>query len=295
MTFNAPACITAAAFAFALALSGTASAQTDAPKPATTKVVATVNGEAITELDLAAALPDVRDSLGQYPPDQQLTALINSVIDIRLMARAAEAAGLDKTEENSRFLAYVRERTLRNAYLQDKLGTVVTDAAVKARYDAEVAKFVPGDEVHAVHILVKTEEEAKAIIARLDQGGDFAAIAKEKSIDTGSGAQGGDLGFFGKGAMVKPFEDAAFALPAGTYTKSPVKSDFGWHVIKVLEKRKESPPTFEARKEELSRALTREFILAEIAKLHAAAKIEIVPAEPAPGAPAAAPTPAPAP
>ena len=94
---------------------------------------------------------------------------------------------------------------------------------VKARYDEEVAKFVPGDELHVRHILVETEDEAKAIIAELDKGGDFAEIAKEKSNDPGSGASGGDLGFFGKGKMVQAFEDAAFALEVGQYTKAPVQ------------------------------------------------------------------------
>ena len=267
------------------------------------RVVATIDGEPITEFDLAAAEPDLQQALAQFPQDAQLAALVKGVIDIRLMAKAAEAAGLDKEPETAHLLAYVHDRALRNAYLTVKLQGAVTDEALKARYAAEIAKFVPQDEIHAVHILVNTEEEAKAIIAQLDQGGDFAAIAKEKSTDKGSGATGGDLGFFGHGQMVKAFEDAAFALDVGQYTKTPVKSDFGYHVIKVLEKRKSSPPSFDQRKEALSRDLAREIIIAEIDKLHAAAKIEIAappvaPGDAAPPADAAAPaasSPAPAP
>ena len=250
----------------------------------TDRVVAIVDGEPITELDLAAAEPDLQQAIAQFPQEQQFAALVKAVIDIRLMARAAEAAAIDKETETAHVLTYVHDRALRNAYLQGKLTAAVTDEALKARYDAEVAKYVPTDQVHAVHILVNTEEEAKAIIAQLDQGGDFAAIAKEKSTDAGSGAQGGDLGFFGHGQMVKPFDDAAFALDVGAYTKTPVKSDFGWHVIKVLEKRKSSGPGVRGHgKDRLRRDLVREFILADIEKLHAAAKIEIVrPPEPPP-------------
>ena len=292
MTFAVSARLTFTALAFVLAVGGVASAQEAAPKKPTAKVVATVNGEPITEMDLAAALPDLRDTLSQFPPDEQMPALIKGVIDIRLMARAAEAAALDKKEENAHLLAYVRDRTLRNAYLTEKLTAAVTEATIKARYDAEIAKFVPGDELHAAHILVQSEDEAKAIIAELDKGDDFGAIAKEKSIDKGSGAQGGDLGFFGHGMMVKEFEAAAYALSVGSYTKAPVQSQFGWHIIKVTETRKQAAPTFESRQEPLRRDLAREFILADIEKLHAAAKIEIVPPEPAPAAPAPVPAPA---
>jgi peptidyl-prolyl cis-trans isomerase C len=230
-------------------------------------------------------------ALQQFPPDAQMDALVKGVIDIHLMAQAAKDAGVDKTPEMVSTLAYVQAKALRNKYLQGKLDAVVTEASLKARYDQEVAKFAPEDEVHAEHILVNSEDEAKAIIAQLDQGGDFAAIAKQKSTDTGSGQSGGDLGWFGKGQMVKPFEDAAFALDVGQYTKTPVKSDFGWHVIKVLEKRKSAPPTFEDRKEDLARTLGREAILAEIDALHAKAKIEMVPDPNAPPAANATPVP----
>ena len=299
MTFTVSARAIFAALVFAFGLSGTVLAEDAAPAKATPRVVAIVNGEPITEMDLAAALTDLRDTLSQFPPDQQMPALIKGVIDIRLMARAAEALSLDKNEENAHLLEYVRERALRNAYLTEKLTAAVTDAAIKARYDEEIAKFVPADELHAAHILVATEDEAKAIIADLDKGGDFAAIAKEKSVDKGSGAQGGDLGFFGHGQMVKEFEAAAYALPVGTYTKAPIQTQFGWHIIKVVETRKQTAPTFEMRQEAIRRDLAHEFILADIEKLHAAAKIEIIPPEPAPAetppaAGEAAPAPAPA-
>jgi peptidyl-prolyl cis-trans isomerase C len=259
------------------------------PTEPTDRVVATVDGEKITERDLAAAEPDLAQALQQFPVNARMEALVKGVIDIRLMAKAARDAKLDQDPEMQATLAYVQDKALRNAFLSNKLEAVVTDAAIKARYDEEAAKFVPEDEIHAVHILVNSEDEAKAIIAQLDQGGDFAAIAKEKSTDPGSGQAGGDLGWFGKGQMVKSFEDAAFALDVGQYTKAPVKSDFGWHVIKVLEKRKSAPPTLDQRREDITRQLSREAILAEIDALHAKAKIEIIPDPAAPPADAATP------
>jgi peptidyl-prolyl cis-trans isomerase C len=253
------------------------------------QVLATVNGDPITELDVEVAAPDLQSALQQIPADQQGAAILKTLVDLRLMAAAAEAAGLDKQAETQHVIAYERARTLRNSYLADKLQQQVTEDAIKARFDQELAKFVPGDQIHAEHILVNSEDEAKAIIAQLDKGGDFAAIAKEKSTDAGSGQAGGDLGWFGKGQTVKPFEDAAFALAPGKYTETPVKSDFGWHVIKVLEKRKEPAPTLADRHDQIRDELAHEVILAEIGKLHDKAKIVInQPAAPASDAPAPA-------
>lgn len=239
--------------------------------------VAIVDGVPITAEDLAIAAQDFGEQLAQLPPERQTSALIDAIIDIRLLAKAAEGAGLDKEALVARRLEFVHDRTLRNEYLKARVFQAVTEDAVKKRYDEEVAKFVPGDELHLLHILVKTEDEAKAIVADLDKGGDFAAIAKAKSIDPGSGPKGGDLGFIRKGQTVKPFEDAAFAMEVGAYTKAPVKSDFGWHVIKLEEKRKEAPPALEAETPRLRQEMVSALFKSEIEKLRAAAKIEIVP------------------
>lgn len=239
--------------------------------------VAIVDGVPITAEDLALAAQDFGEQLAQLPPERQTSALIDAIIDIRLIARAAEAAGMEKEALVARRLEFVRDRTLRNEYLKEKVFQAVTDEAVKKRYDEEIAKFAPGDELGLSHILVKTEEEAKTIIADLDKGGDFAAIAKEKSTDPGSGPRGGDLGFIKKGQTVKPFEDAAFGMEVGTYTRAPVKSDFGWHVIKLVEKRKETPPALEAETPRIRQEMVSALFKAEIDKLRAAAKIEIVP------------------
>lgn len=239
-------------------------------------VIATVNGDPITAADLALAGAEFADQLGQVPADRRDTAVLDLVINMRLATVAAEAAGMDKEPQVISRLDLARERTLYSEFLRSKFIAAVTPEAVKARYDEEMAKFVPAEEIRARHILVNSDQEelAKEIIAELDAGGDFAKIAAEKSQDPGSGASGGDLGWFKRGMMVKPFEDAAFALEPGQYTKTPVKSDFGWHVILVEEKRMESPPTFEAEGPRIEQELVRETFDTEIGALREAAKIE---------------------
>ena len=245
------------------------------------KVVATVDGEPVTVGDLAVAARDMQQELAQVPPDMRMQMVIDTVVEIKLFEKAAIKEGLDKTDPVMKRLALLRGRALRNEYLLNKVGKVVTEDAVKKKFDEEVAKFVAGDELHLFHILVKTEDEAKAIIADLDKGGDFEKIAKEKSSDPGSGASGGDLGFIGKGKTVQPFEDAAFKLEVGQYTKAPVQSQFGWHVIKLTEKRKQEPPAFGDREAAIRQELLTQFLQAEVKALRDGAKIEMVEQKPA--------------
>lgn len=208
-------------------------------------VVATVGGEAITEADLSFAAEDLAQDLSQMPAEERRPFLLRVVIDMKVMAGAAKAAGMDQTPLFAQRLKYLEERALRRAYFAEAIAGAVTEEAVRADYDAFTAQFTPQDEVRASHILVESEDEANAIKAELDGGADFAAIAKEKSIDPGSGANGGDLGFFGKGMMVPPFEEAAFALTEPGEVSAPIQSQFGWHIIKLGEKRQSQPPTFE--------------------------------------------------
>ncbi len=260
------------AVAAILTFAGPAAAQ-DAPEDT---VVATLNGEPITATDLALAAAEFGDQLGQVPPERRDAALLDLVINIRLASAAAKQAGLEKEPAVVRRLDLAADRTLYSEYLRTKFIAAVTEDAVKARFEKELADFVPEDEVHARHILVKTEQEANAIIDRLDAGENFADIAKEVSLDPGSGQSGGDLGFFKRGQMVKPFEEAAFSLEPGTYTKKPVQSDFGWHVILVEEVRKEPPPTFETEAQRIQQEMIRETFDATIQALREDAKIEPV-------------------
>lgn len=217
-----------------------------APAPiAPETVVATVGGEEITEADLSFAAEDLAQDLAQMPAEERRAFLLRVLIDMKVMAGAAEKAGMDQTELFAQRLNYLKERALRRAYFADAIAGQVTEEAIRAEYDAFVAQFQPAEEVHARHILVETQEEADAIKAELDAGGDFATIAQEKSIDPGSGANGGDLGFFAKGMMVPEFETAAFALANPGDVSAPVQSQFGWHIIKLEEKRESAPPAFE--------------------------------------------------
>lgn len=208
-------------------------------------VVATVGGENITEADLSFAAEDLAQDLAQMPAEERRAFLLRVLIDMKVMAGAAEEAGMDQTELFAQRLNYLKERALRRAYFADAIAGQVTEEAIRADYDAFVAQFQPAEEVHARHILVETKEEADAIKAELDSGGDFATIAQEKSIDPGSGANGGDLGFFAKGMMVPEFETAAFALANPGDVSAPVQSQFGFHIIKLEEKRQSAPPAFE--------------------------------------------------
>ena len=237
-------------------------------------VVATVNGDPITQLDLATAEPTLHDALAQVPPEQQYTELLKAVIGIKLMAKAATDAGLDKTKQNAELLKFTQDRALRYLYLQDKMAAI-SDAAVKAAYDAEVAKFVPQDEIHVEHILVANEQDAKDIIAQLDKGASFEDLAKAKSSDS-SAQSGGDLGWIAKGQTVQPFEDAAFALDIGKYTETPVQSQFGWHVIKLLEKRKSAPPALADRQDDIKNQLQQQMYVDLTNQLFAAAKVVVI-------------------
>jgi peptidyl-prolyl cis-trans isomerase C len=152
----------------------------------------------------------------------------------------------------------IEDRLIQDAYEQKELAKQITPAALKARYDKQVAGMAPEDEVNAKHILVKTEDEAKALIAELKKNADFAKLAKEKSTDTGSGGNGGDLGWFKKGDMVPEFAEAAFQLKKGDISAAPVKTQFGFHVIKLEDRRPAKPPTFEEMEEDLRSQMERE-------------------------------------
>ena len=243
-----------------------------APKPE--DVVATVGDDTITEADLSFASEDLAQELSQMPPTEQRAFLLRVLIDMKVMAKAAKTAGMDQTPLFKQRLDYLEERALRRAYFAEAIAGSVNEAAVRAKYDEYVASFVPADEVHASHILVKTKEEADAIEQQLKDGGDFAAIAKEKSIDPGA-ANGGDLGFFSKGMMVGPFEDAAFALTDVGQISAPVESQFGWHIIKLEERRKSAPPAIEQIGQQLQQQLLMTTFDGVVAKLMDGVKIDI--------------------
>jgi peptidyl-prolyl cis-trans isomerase C len=254
-------------------------APAEAAAPASPEtVVATVGGEPITEADLSFAAEDLAQELGQMPPDQRKAFLLRVLIDMKVMAKAGKDAGMADTPLFQQRLVYLEDRALRRAYFADAIAKSVTEEAVRAEYDKFVADFTPADEIRASHILVPTQDEANAVKTSLDGGADFATVAKEKSIDPGA-ANGGDLGFFGKGMMVAPFEAAAFALTDVGQISDPVESQFGWHVIRLEEKRQSAPPAFEQVAGQLQQQLLMATFDETVAKLMEGVAIDIPDAE----------------
>ncbi len=249
----------------ALAVSGAALAQG--------KVLASVNGEQITEGDVEVAMEDVAAEYPNLPADKLKEMTLDFLIEVKVVAQKAKAEKLDQTEAFKRKLAYVRDRVIMQQLLLNKAKEATSDAALKAFFDEQIKQVKPVEEVHARHILVEKEDEAKAIAKRVKGGEDFAKVAKEASKDPGSGKEGGDLGFFTKERMVPEFAEAAFALKPGEISE-PVKSQFGWHVIKVEEKRVKPLPTFDQVKERIAQALAGKAQSDYLKTLRDGAKIE---------------------
>jgi peptidyl-prolyl cis-trans isomerase C len=273
----------AAAALFAVASPLAASAQSD-------PVVAKVNGTEIRESDLTAAEEDIGAQLPPMAPEAKKDYLITYVGDMILVAKAAEAKKLGDTDEFKRKLALARTKLLMEALLQNEAKSAVTEDAMKKVYADAIKDIGNEQEVSARHILVESEDEAKTIAADLKKGGDFAAVAKDKSKDPGSKDSGGDLGFFTKDQMVPEFAEAAFKLDKGQVS-DPVKSQFGWHVIRVDDKRSKQPPAFEQVKDQIENFVQRKAQADLIQKLRADAKIEKLGEKPADPAPAATPDP----
>jgi peptidyl-prolyl cis-trans isomerase C len=261
----------AAAAQDAAAPPATAADAATAPDP--TRVVARANGIEITEADIAIAAEDPSLSLPDMGEDQRRGIIIGYLIDLKLGARAAEEARIAETEEFQRRLGYFRDKLLLDDYLQQRVEEAVTDEAARALYDETLAAVQPEDEVRARHILVAEEEEAKAIVERLDAGEDFAVIAAEASQDPGSRARGGDLGFFTRERMVAPFAEKAFELEPGQ-TSEPVQTQFGWHVIRVEERRERPIPGFDEMRTQIDSYLARRAQQETILSLRQDAEIE---------------------
>ncbi|MEZ2131749.1 MULTISPECIES: peptidylprolyl isomerase [unclassified Sinorhizobium] len=238
-------------------------------------VIAKVGDLEIRQSELDLAVANLDPQLAQLPDDQKRVAALSAAIDVKLLAQDALAEKLNDTPEFKNRMAYLQDRELHNAYFKAHVVDTVTPDEVKARYDKEVAALPKQEEVHARHILVKTEDEAKEVIKELDAGKDFAELAKEKSTDPNK-SEGGDLGYFTRGRMVKEFEDAAFSLDKGTYSKTPVKTDFGYHVIKVEDKRDAPPPPFDQVQDQVRQLVMRDKYLDLLNKAKATSKVDIM-------------------
>lgn len=261
--------LAATALTALMALSHAASAA-DAKDP----VVATIDGVEVTKSDLDLAEGNIDPQLSQLPPEQKRLAALTAVIDSKLIAAKAKAEKLEDTEEFKNRMEFIADRELHNTYFKKHVVDVVSDTDIKVRYDKEVAGMPKQQEVRARHILVKTEDEAKAVITALDAGKDFAELAKEKSTDPNK-SDGGDLGYFHKGQMVPEFETAAFAMNKGEVSKTPIKTQFGFHVIKVEDKRDAPPPSFDKVKDQVRQIIMRDKYMELLKASKDEAKIEI--------------------
>lgn len=276
------------------------------------EAIATVNGKAISKAELASLTEEIsaRGLAGRVTQTQ----LVDELIKREVLRQSAEAQHLDRTPETAARLANIQRAVLAHAAGEAYIkANAISDEAVKQEYDRQTAAS-KATEYKARHILVKTEQEAKDIIKKLQAGGKFEELAKKHSSDPGSASKGGDLGWFSPQQMVGPFSEAVVKLENGKYTTEPVKSDFGWHVILREESRDKAPPPFEAVKEQLRESLQNAAMQKYLAELQAKAQIvrhdtpppapaepaAAAPAQAAPSAPAApaaetAPAPAPAP
>ena len=254
---------------------------------AAAQVLAKVDGVPITDDDVTVAMQDLGPTLPEQLDDAGRQAyVLNYLIDLKLVAKKAATDNLDSGPDFARQMAYYHDKILMQALLDHVAKDATTDDALKKVYNDAAAQHQPEPEIHARHILVATEDEAKAVLARIKAGEDFGKVADEMSKDTGS--KGGDLGWFTKDKMVPEFADAAFKLKPGEIS-APVKSPFGWHIIQVEEARQSQFPPFDQVKDQVVNFVVQKAQGDFIADLHSHSKIEQTAPPSAPGAPMAMP------
>jgi peptidyl-prolyl cis-trans isomerase C len=274
-------------------------AAAQAPDP----VVATVNGTEIRQSDINLAAEDIGQNLAQLPEEAKREQLVTYLTDIILLSKAADAKKLADEPDTKRRIAFARNKALMEAMLMGEGKGAVTDQALRAVYQDALKQMGSDEEVHARHILFRVEKaddkaasdaaegKVKAVIDRLKKGEDFTTIAKELTEDPSGKQDGGDLGYFTKDQMVPEFAEVAFKLDKGQISE-PVKTQFGWHVLKVEDKRKKQPPEFDKVKEQLESFVVRKAQMDLVTKLRAEAKVERLDKKAdAPAAPAPAPAP----
>jgi len=256
--------------------------QTAATAPAN-PVIASVDGQKIYFSDIQQAAQDAPAQLQQeMQPDQLFQLLLTQQIDRKAFLIAAKREGLEHDPAVAEAMEQAADIKLENAYVQQQINPAISDAAVQAAYNAQYAGKPGPEEVDARHILVKSQAQAEDIINQLNNGADFATLAKKYSIDPGA-SNGGELGWFTQDQMVKPFADAAFALQPGQYTKIPVQSQFGWHVILCEGKRAGPTPALADVQQQIRQTLADNAIQKAATNARAKVKIEIYNPDGTPG------------
>ncbi|MEE2698524.1 MAG: peptidylprolyl isomerase [Pseudomonadota bacterium] len=237
-------------------------------------IVAVVNGSEIRFSQVQAAHKRLPKKFQRIPIEEILPSLVDSLIDTHLAAAKAMQEKLDKTTEFKLQMEWIKKQVLQELILDKVLKAKVKDVNLLQLYKKEVQKLSTAEQIQASHILLKTEKEANDVISLLKKGSNFAELAKNQSIGP-SASNGGDLGFFGPGQMVPEFEKAAYKLKPGTHTKKAVKTQFGWHVIKVVKRKKIEVPNFESMKSKLRNTLLQERVAAFIKGLRKGSKITL--------------------
>lgn len=251
------------------------------PLNAEAKVLAKVNGTEITDTDLKQLEQSLPPQILEKNTDKAKLEkeLVNQLVDMKVLTDAALKAGLEKDKDVQTAIAKSREQVLIQAFMMKQLSSVVNEEAVKKKYDELVKKFNENlknkKETRVRHILVADEKNAKSLLDKLKAGGDFQKLARENSTDTESAKNGGDLGYFVEGSFVPEFEKAAADLAPGKYTQEPVKTQFGYHIIKVEDRRTARPPKFEDVKAQLGQLVQQEAMMDLIKRLRDKASVEI--------------------
>jgi peptidyl-prolyl cis-trans isomerase C len=238
------------------------------------KVVAIVNGHEIKISEVQMATDDIIGQLPDLPPKLRYPFVVEFLVERHLLAQLAVKEGVADTDEYKRRLALYQAKALRDAYFFQKIRPQVTDEEIKAAYDSESAKVAQTERVRARHILLGSEKEATDILARLKAGEKFEELAKKYSLD-GSKDYGGDLGYFTAPEMVAEFSKAAFSLKVGE-TSKPVKTDFGWHVIKIEDRKTGAAQPFDQVKGAIRNVLLRKKVQETMDQLRKTAKVEVL-------------------
>ena len=266
----------AATSALALALAVPALAQTkeDANQAVQDdRVVAVVNGHEIKVSEVEMAAEDMLPQLPDIPAKLRYPYIVEYLVERHLLAQAAVKEGVADSEEYKRRLALYQAKALRDAYFAQSIVPTVTDEETRKAYDTESAKVQQTERVRARHILVNTEQEAKQVLDRLNKGEKFEDLAKQYSLD-GSKEFGGDLGYFTAPEMVPEFSKAAFALQPGEVSP-PVKTDFGWHIIKVEDRKMGGAQPYDQVKDALRNILLRKKTQEKILSLRLQSNVEL--------------------
>lgn len=239
------------------------------------KVVATVNGRGITEAEMRYAEAEIGSDLGSLPEATKRRVLVEYLIENHLFADAADGQKLGQGAGFDQRMAYWRRRALRDTYFDTTVRNAVTDAEARRFYDSQVGGAKGEEEIRASHILVESQDKAKEVFERIAHGADFGQMARQYSRDPGSKESGGSLGYFGRGQMVPQFEAAAFKLKKGEVSE-PVQSQFGWHLIRLDDRRQKAVPPFDEVKARIIAQLMHQKAQETAADLRNKAKVDYV-------------------